>query len=89
MNKNYNEIIKNDILALQGIAQYYINLNNDDNKFETIKDIFGGLSISQCIIYYNTTKRVDQLFYGMKNENYPVERIHGKMSEEKQSNKKI
>jgi len=86
MKKDYNEIrVKNDMLTLQGIAQYYINLNNDDNKFETIKDIFGGLSISQCIIYCNTTKRVDQLYYAMKNENYPVDRIHGKISGEERN----
>lgn len=86
MNKNYSEIrVKNDMLTLQGIQQYYVNLNNDDNKFETIKDIFGGLSISQCIIYCNTTKRVDQLYYAMKNEKYPVERIHGKMSSEERN----
>ena len=78
---DYKEIrVKNDMLTLEGIQQYYINLENDNNKFDCIKDIFGGLSISQCIIYCNTTKRVDQLYNAMKEEKYPVEKIHGKMS---------
>ena len=79
--EDYKEIrVKNDMLTLQGIAQYYINIENDNYKYETIKDIFGGLSISQCIIYCNTIKRVDDLHYAMKNDNFPVEKIHGKMA---------
>ena len=32
-------LVKADQLTLQGIAQYYINLQNDEMKFECIKDI--------------------------------------------------
>ena len=83
---DYSEIrVKNDMLTLQGIAQYYINLENDNYKFETIKDIFGGLSISQCIIYCNTTKRVDDLQRAMEDDGFPVKKIHGKMGCEERS----
>ena len=83
---DYKEIrVQNDMLTLQGIAQYYVNLENDSQKFECVKDIFGGLSISQCIIYCNTTKRVDQLHSAMKKDDFPVEKIHGKMSNEERT----
>ena len=69
------------MLTLQGIAQYYINLHNDREKYDTIKDIFEAVSINQAIIYCNSTRRVDDLTEAMKSDEFPVQKIHGKMSE--------
>ena len=81
--QNPTEIrVKAEELTLQGIAQYYINLMDDVQKYETIKDIFESLTISQAIIYCNSTHRVDDLTEAMKTDNFPVEKIHGKMSEQ-------
>jgi translation initiation factor 4A len=74
--------VKAEELTLQGIAQYYINLMDDVQKYETVKDIFESLTISQAIIYCNSTHRVDDLAEAMKTDNFPVEKIHGKMSEQ-------
>jgi len=74
-------LVKNDELTLQGIAQYYINLEDDTHKYETIKDIFSGLSISQAIIYCNSVSRVNDLEEAMMTDNFPVKKIHGKMSD--------
>ena len=74
--------VKAEELTLQGIAQYYVNLLDDVQKYETVKDIFESLSISQAIIYCNSTHRVDDLSEAMKTDNFPVEKIHGKMSEQ-------
>ena len=79
MNSPIKILVKADMLTLQGIAQYYISLDGDDQKFATIKDLFGGLTMSQCIIYCNSTRRVDDLHEAMDAEGFPVEKIHGKM----------
>ena len=75
-------LVKNEELTLQGIAQYYVNVVNDAQKYDTLKDLFGGVSISQAIIYCNSTSRVDDLYEAMEHDNYPVQRIHGKMSQQ-------
>ena len=75
-------LVKNDELTLQGIAQYYINLEDDTHKYETIKDIFSGLSISQAIIYCNSVNRVNDLEEAMITDNFPVKKIHGKMNDQ-------
>ena len=80
--RNPNEIlVKNDNLTLQGIAQYYISLDDDHQKYMTIKDLFSQLSIAQAIIYCNSTKRVDDLTQAMEEDGFPVKKIHGKMDE--------
>ena len=53
-------LVKNKELTLQGIAQYYVNLNDDSDKYDTLKT-FSTLTISQSIIYCNSTRRVDDL----------------------------
>ena len=74
-------LVKADQLTLQGIAQYFINIEDDVGKYETIKDLFSSLSIAQAIIYCNSTKRVDDLEEAMREDDFPVRKIHGKMRE--------
>ena len=75
-------LVKAEQLTLQGIAQYYIRLDSDEHKYATIKDLFDGLTISQAIIYCNSTRRVDDLEEAMIQDNFPVKKIHGKMDED-------
>jgi translation initiation factor 4A len=79
-------LVKNEQLTLEGINQYFVNLNDDHDKFETIKDLFSNISVSQCIIYCNSIQRVNDLYDSMKNEQFPVCRIHSNMSKEERSN---
>tara|TARA_B100000795_G_scaffold268596_3_gene255899 strand:+ start:20473 stop:21792 length:1320 start_codon:yes stop_codon:yes gene_type:complete len=84
-------LVKNKELTLQGIAQYYVNLNDDSGKYDTLKDIFSTLTLSQSIIYCNSTRRVDDLEEAMLEDNFPVKKIHGKMSsdERRRTNKEF
>ncbi len=72
-------LVKAEQLTLQGIAQYYINLDDDLQKYECIKYLFASLTLSQAIIYCNSTRRVDDLEEAMTSDNFPVKKIHGKM----------
>ena len=74
-------LVKAEALTLQGIAQWLIRLENDEQKYLTLKDIYSGLSFSQTIIYCNSTKRVDDLHEAMVADGFSVGKIHGKMDE--------
>lgn len=82
-------LVKAEQLTLEGIEQYFVNLNDDQDKFDTLKDLFAKVSVSQCIIYCNSTHRVDDLYNSMINDNFPVCKIHSNMAkEERQKNYK-
>ena len=75
-------LVKADQLTLEGIRQYYVALDNDDNKYETLKDIYGAISVSQSIIYCNSVKRVTDLYQAMNSDNFPVCHIHSNMDKD-------
>jgi superfamily II DNA/RNA helicase len=75
-------LVKNEQLTLEGIRQYYVALDNDELKYDTLKDIYSSLTVSQSIIYCNSVKRVNDLYVAMNNDNYPVCQIHSNMNKE-------
>jgi len=68
-----------EMLTLEGIRQYFVALNNDVEKYNTLKDIFQVISLSHCIIYCNSVKRVSDLCEAMREDNFPVCCIHSYM----------
>jgi len=72
-------VMKTEELSLECIQQYYIALNDDQSKYETLKDLFSFLQVSQCIIYVSTVKRVEDLYNTMIADGFPVCCIHSSM----------
>jgi len=79
-------LVKSEQLTLEGIKQFYISINDDEEKILTLKDLFGATTVSQCIIYCNSIKRVQDLYEAMISENFPVCRIHSGMEREEREN---
>ncbi len=78
-------LVKAEQLTLEGIKQFYIALNTDEEKFETLKDLYGSLSVSQCIIYCNSIERVQNLYEAMKANQFPVCCIHSGMDKKERA----
>jgi len=75
-------LVKAEQLTLEGISQYYIGLNDDGQKYATLKDLYQSLSVSQCIIYCNSVRRVNELYEAMREDGYPVCCIHSGMDKQ-------
>jgi len=71
--------VKREQLTLEGIAQYYIAVNDDREKYITLKNIFSFITLSHTIIYCNSIKRVQDLYEAMCEDGFPVCRIHSNM----------
>lgn len=72
-------LVKSEMLTLRGIAQYHVALETDHDKYATLKDLFTRISVSQCIIYCNSIRRVSDLAEAMINDGFPVCSIHSGM----------
>jgi ATP-dependent RNA helicase len=79
MRNPINIIVKAEQLTLEGIKQYFIAIENDHQKYDTLKDLFSQISVSQCIIYCNSVMRVQDLYDAMLKDGFPVGCIHSNL----------
>jgi len=79
-------LVKTEMLTLEGIQQYKVNVDDDASKYETIKDLYDSISMSQCIIYCNSVRRVQDLYDAMMEDKFPVVFIHSNMEREDREN---
>jgi len=72
-------LVKSEMLSLEGISQFFIALDTDQDKYVTLKDIYARIAASQCIIYCNSVKRVKDLTDAMTGDGFAVVCIHSGM----------
>ncbi|EOA40602.1 hypothetical protein CARUB_v10009334mg [Capsella rubella] len=70
-------LVKPDELTLEGIKQYYIDVDKEEWKFDTLCDLYGRLVINQAIIFCNTRQKVNWLTEKMRSSNFVVSSMHG------------
>lgn len=78
-------LVKNEELTLEGIRQFYINIEKGEYKFDTLCDIYEACSISQTIIYCNSKRSVDDISRKLNDNNFSIASIHGEMSQEERN----
>jgi len=73
-------LLKNSEIAVDLISQFYVNVEYEDLKFDTLLDLYSIMSTSQSIIFANTIKKVDWLKENLEKNNFEITYIHGKMT---------
>ncbi|KRZ86873.1 Eukaryotic initiation factor 4A-III [Trichinella sp. T8] len=74
-------LVKRDELTLEGIRQYFVHVEREDWKFETLCDLYDSITISQAVVFCNTRHKVEWLDEKMKESNFTVGAIHGEMDQ--------
>ena len=74
-------LVKRDELTLEGIKQFYIAIDKEEWKLETLCDLYATLTITQAIIYCNTRRKVDWLTEQMQTRDFTVSSMHGDMDQ--------
>lgn len=81
MNDPVKILVKRDELTLEGISQFYISVEKEEWKFDTLCDLYDTLTITQAVIFCNTRQKVDWLSDKMRENNFTVSSIHGDMDQ--------
>jgi len=74
-------LVKKDELTLEGIKQFYIAVEHEEWKLDTLCDLYETLTITQAIIYCNTRRKVDWLQEEMQKKDFTVSCMHGDMDQ--------
>jgi ATP-dependent RNA helicase len=79
MNDPVKILVKRDELTLEGIKQFFVAVEKEEWKFDTLCDLYDTLTITQAVIFCNTRKKVDWLAAKMREANFTVSAMHGDM----------
>ncbi|KAL7001523.1 RNA helicase [Sarracenia purpurea var. burkii] len=72
-------LVKREELTLEGIKQFFIAVETEEWKFDTLIDLYETLTITQAVIFCNTKRKVDWLTKKMRSNNFCVSSMHGDM----------
>ncbi|KAK6457551.1 eukaryotic initiation factor 4A [Scheffersomyces xylosifermentans] len=76
MNNPVRILVKKDELTLEGIKQFYINVEMEEYKFDCLCDLYDSISVTQAVIFCNTRSKVEFLTTKLKAESFTVSAIH-------------
>ncbi|KAG8868623.1 RNA helicase, partial [Tulasnella sp. 332] len=76
-------LVKPDELTLEDIKQFFVAVEKEEWKYDTLTDLFETLTITQAVIFCNTRHKVDFLTEKMRAAEFDVLSMHGDMEQKK------
>merc|ERR1712084_153019 len=77
MNNPFRVLVKRDELTLEGIKQFFVAVEKEEWKYDTLCDLYDTLTITQAVIFCNTQDKVDWLAQKMREQKFKVSSMHG------------
>mmetsp|Transcript_10386 Transcript_10386/g.18719 ORF Transcript_10386/g.18719 Transcript_10386/m.18719 type:complete len:416 (-) Transcript_10386:372-1619(-) len=74
-------LVKKDALSLDGIAQFYVDVEQEKYKFGTLCDLYETLTVAQAVVFVNTKQKCEWLAKKMKKNAFTVSLMHGDLSQ--------
>ncbi|KAJ1922145.1 translation initiation factor eIF4A [Mycoemilia scoparia] len=74
-------LVKRDELTLEGIKQFFVNVEKDEFKFDTLIDLYSTFTITQAVIFCNTRRKVDKVTEDLRSREFTVSALHGDMDQ--------
>jgi translation initiation factor 4A len=81
MNDPIKILVKKEELTLEGIRQFYVTVEREEWKLDTLCDLYETLTITQAVIFSNTRRKVDWLTEKMRARDFTVSAMHGDMDQ--------
>jgi len=79
MNSPFRLLVKRSAVAAATIQQFFIAVEHEKWKFDTLCDLYETVTVTQAVIFCSNRKKVDWLAQRMRAANFPIASIHGDM----------
>lgn len=79
-------LLKNTEIMVDLISQFYLDVESEDLKFDTLLDLYNLISASQAIIFCNTIRKVEWLEQNLIQHNFPITVIHSNIDQAERDN---
>ena len=74
-------LVKREELTLEGIRQFYVMCDKEEYKLDTLVDLYETVSISQCVIFANTRRKVEWIAEQMNAQDFAVSAMHSDLDQ--------
>ncbi|RDD47676.1 Eukaryotic initiation factor 4A-I [Trichoplax sp. H2] len=74
-------LVQKEELTLEGIKQFYVAVELEEWKLETLCDLYETLTITQAVIFVNTRRKVEWLTQRLHERDFTVSAMHGDMDQ--------
>ena len=75
-------LVKKDELTLEGIGQYYVNVEEEQYKYDCLTDLYDSISVTQAVIFCNTRRKVEELTERLRENNFTVSAIYSDLQQQ-------
>jgi translation initiation factor 4A len=79
LNKPVRILLPQDEVTLEGIKQYYVDLEREDWKLAVLLDLYQHITVNQALIYVNKRQKAEWLAKHLTSQGFTLEYIHGDM----------
>lgn len=81
MSEPVRILVKRDEITVDTIRQFYVDVEKEEHKYETLKDLYEHLNVAHSVVFCNTRKKVEWLAKKMTYEKFAVSFMHGDMTQ--------
>jgi translation initiation factor 4A len=79
LNNPIRILLPKDEVTLDGIKQYYVDLEREDWKLAVLLDLYQNITVNQALIYVNKRQKAEWLVKQLQSHGFTLEYIHGEM----------
>ncbi|KAJ1905577.1 translation initiation factor eIF4A, partial [Tieghemiomyces parasiticus] len=74
-------LVKRDELTLEGIRQFYVAVEKEEWKLETLCDLYETVAVTQAVIFCNTRRKVNWVTEQLTERDFTVSAMHSEMEQ--------
>ena len=85
MDQPHKVLVKTNELTLEGIRQFYVAVEREEWKLDTLCDLYETITVTQAIIYCNTRRKVEWLQQQMEARDFSISVLHSDLSHQERT----
>jgi len=74
-------LVNTEELTLEGIKQFYVYVDTEQQKIDVLADIYETISVTQAILFVNSKPKAIQLKEILEKQNYTISVMHGGLNQ--------
>ncbi|GAV08074.1 hypothetical protein RvY_17821-2 [Ramazzottius varieornatus] len=71
--------VKTEELSLENIHQYFVTVNNDDDKLKSLRALYGAITVDNAIVFCRSKEMAHRIYDTLKVDGHPMGILAGDM----------